>query len=313
MSRIGPALHRLGPILVLLAIGCVIPTHVPISEGAPRQHRILGVPFFSQVRSQCGPAALAMALSYAGTWTEPDAISEQVFTEARGGSFQFDVVGAARRRAHVPFPIQDWDHLLDEVVADRPVVVLQNLGLFWYPVWHFAVLIGFDLDASSVTLHSGRERARTIALATFARTWRRGSNWGRVILPPGELPTRISVEAALDAIQSFERTEQWEAAARSYIAVTERWPGSAPAQFALGNALYRAGDSRSSAAAFEAALRIEPSFMPALNNLAHVLAESGEKARALELLEVHRDRPGPWRDSILRTLEQIAEPDTADP
>ncbi len=65
------------------------------------------------------------------------------------------MIGAARRHGRVAYVISSPEELLVEVAAGNPVIVLQNLGLSWVPVWHYAVVIGYDGDADMVTLHSG--------------------------------------------------------------------------------------------------------------------------------------------------------------
>jgi hypothetical protein len=37
---------------------------------------------------------------------------------------------------------------LREVAAGNPVLVLQNLSFAWAPVWHYAVVMGYDADAA---------------------------------------------------------------------------------------------------------------------------------------------------------------------
>ena len=66
------------------------------------------------------------------------------------------------------YPLRDsLADLLREVAHGNPVIVFQNLGTRWLPRWHFAVVVGYDLQASKVILRSGTtERWRT-TLATF--------------------------------------------------------------------------------------------------------------------------------------------------
>ena len=66
------------------------------------------------------------------------------------------------------------------------MLVLQNLGFERVPVWHYAVVVGFDGD--DVILRSGTEQRRVERSARFLRSWQRGSNWAFVAVEPGELP-----------------------------------------------------------------------------------------------------------------------------
>jgi hypothetical protein len=54
------------------------------------------------------------------------------------------MIGAARRHGRLAYLITGPDSMFEEVAAGHPVIVLQNLGLSWYPVWHYAVVVGYD-------------------------------------------------------------------------------------------------------------------------------------------------------------------------
>jgi len=303
--RTAPIGLSLGAVLASLSIGCAAPGPRGLLADLPRAHAISDVPFFPQEEAECGPAALAMALRHAGAEVDPEDLSPMVFTRARRGSFQFDLVGAARRNGHVPYPVVGWQGLFAEVSAGRPVVVLQNLGFDWLPFWHFAVLIGFDRDAGTVTLHTGTREARSVPTYLFARTWRRASHWARVVLPPSELPELLGERSTLEAIAALEGTAEPTTSERAYAAVVERWPASGPAHLGLGNVRYRRGDLAGAEAAWRAGLEATPDFIPTLNNLAHLLGETGRSEEARALLESRLDGAGPWRPVLLRTLEGL--------
>ena len=96
-----------------------------------------------------------------------------------------------RRRAAPRPPCdarRDLPSLLGELAAGHPVMVLQNLGLDWYPQWHFAVAVGYDLSTNELALRSGEERRQLVSLDTFNRTWTRADHWALVVLPPDQLP-----------------------------------------------------------------------------------------------------------------------------
>jgi len=60
------------------------------------------------------------------------------------------MIAAARRNGFVAIELApNLSDLLAEIAAGNPVVVLQNLALDWYPAWHYAVAIGYDLKASA--------------------------------------------------------------------------------------------------------------------------------------------------------------------
>jgi hippurate hydrolase len=130
----------------------------------PVRAEVADVPFFAQDELQCGPASLAMALSWSGLPTTPDELVAQVYTEQRRGSLQLSIVAAARRRGRLAVRIDGLRELAAELAAGNPVLVLQILGLGWYPVWHYAVAIGYDTGGGQVVLHTGRGPARSVPM-----------------------------------------------------------------------------------------------------------------------------------------------------
>ncbi len=278
-------------LLVALLAGCAgAPQTRELLTGPPAQlpvhSEIAATPFFPQETFQCGPAALAMVLTHAGAAVHPDALTPQVFIPGRAGSLQPELIAAARRQGQLPYVLAPrLSDLLAEVSAGHPVLVLQNLALDWYPRWHYAVVVGFDLSEQVVVLRSGRERRRVVAMDTFERTWARGGRWALVTLPPAQVPKTATAEAFLRSVAAFEQLGQVALARTAYRAAAARWPANATAWLALGNAEYGLRAFTAAEQAWRRALSLAPDYPPALNNLAQLLAEQGRAAEALPLAE----------------------------
>lgn len=246
----------------------------------PRSVRLEHPPFHPQTALQCGPAALATALGAVGLEVTPEALSDQVFLPGRGGSLQTEMLAGARRQGAVATRIAPGlTSLLDEVAAGDAVVVLQNLGLSIAPFWHYAVVVGYDLDAGDILLRSGTERELWLSLATFDRTWARSGRWGFMALRPGRFPLSADEAAAVEAAVGFERAASPRQAAEAYAAGWMRWPMSLALGLGLGNARHAMGDLPGAAEAFEQVTRRHPASVPAWINLAWTRWQRGE-ARA---------------------------------
>lgn len=180
------------------------------------------MPFFPQDDLQCGPASLAMALSWSGLPTTPDELVAQVYTEQRQGSLQLSIVAAARRRGRLAVRIESVRELAAELAAGNPVLVLQNLGLGWYEVWHYAVAIGYDTESGQVVLHTGTRAARAVPMAVFERTWARSGYWGLVITAPDRLPALDDETRLRAAIAGLERAGRDAEAAQANAALAAR-------------------------------------------------------------------------------------------
>ena len=262
--------------------------------------------FHPQEDHQCGPAALATALEAAGVEISPDHLIEQVYLPEREGSLQVEMLASTRRNGGLPYLLRpELGDLLAEVRAGTPVVVLQNLGLAWFPVWHYAVVVGFDLVNRHIILRSGRERRQVLDLDTFARTWARGGHWAFVVMPAGKLPATAVEADYLASVAALERLGKTHAAQLSYAAALARWPLSLAAAIGLGNTAYARGDLATAEAMFLHASQGHPDSVVALNNLAHVL---GQRKRYREALAAARRAValgGPHMEEARRTLAEI--------
>ncbi|SEQ23626.1 Tetratricopeptide repeat-containing protein [Ectothiorhodospira magna] len=273
-------------VVVLLLTGCATPLQTPALRGdppdhLPRQVELKDTPFHPQDRYQCGPAALATALNAQGISITPQALVPEVYLPARQGSLQAEMLAATRARALVAWPVPPrMEALLQELAAGHPVVVLQNLGLNWAPHWHYAVVIGYDLDAGIVILRSGTIERHVNSLQRFERTWRRAGYWGFLTQPPDRLPATATPLSWLRAANDLERTGQQDAAVHAYLTATQTWPEHPVGWIGLGNAHYARGDLTGAEQAFRALIRQDPTAHAGWNNLAHVLHAQGCRARA---------------------------------
>lgn len=304
-------LAAIGVLAVGLLTGCASLESPRLQEDPgdlPPEAAVAGVPFYAQQDNYCGPASLAMVLSWAGEPVAQEEVAPQVFTPDREGAFAADVLAAARRRGYLAVPVTGLRELLAEVAGDRPVLVLQNLGLDWIPRWHFAVVVGYDLPAGELRLHSGRDAERTVALSTFERTWARAGRWGLVVLPPGRLPASADATAVLEAAVGLERAGQMAAAEQAYAAAAERWPQRLGAWIGLANARHGQGDARGAASALREGLEHHPGSAEAWNNLAVVLDELGEREAAVRAARRAVERAGGEAGPYRRTLEEVAAP-----
>jgi tetratricopeptide (TPR) repeat protein len=195
--------------------------------------------------------------------------------------------------------------MLTEVASGHPVIILQNLGLSWYPVWHYAVVVGYDLHQGTVILHSGLKSRKCLSLGVFDRTWARGDYWGLLVLPPSRLPATATRHEYISAVLGLEKARQWLAAIAGYSTALGRWPNSLSARMGLGNSYYAQGDLESAEAAFREATRGFPTEGSAFNNLAQVLWERGNQHEAMEAARRAVYLDGPLVEVYRRTLEEI--------
>ena len=308
-GKLGRTLHLLFSVaLAVTAAGCATlqrPAWPPVVETLPQRSEVAGVPFFAQEDYQCGPAAMAMALGRSGLRVTPEELTEKVYTARLRGSLQPAMIAAARRLGRLAYVISTPDALLREIAAGHPVVVLQNLGLDWVPVWHYAVVIGYDIPEGVVILHSGRDERLLTDWRVFENTWSRAGNWGLLVLRPEEMPATAKETAYVEAVIGLERAGSREVAARGYETALSRWPENLTALMGLGNSRYAMGDMIAAEGAFRRAAAAHPQSGAAWNNLADTLLRLGRKNEALAAVNRALELGGPEAGIYRQTLEEI--------
>jgi hypothetical protein len=274
-------------------------------SAGPSQVMVEGVPFVAQAEGHCGPAALAMALGWSGETVPPEGLAPDLITPMRGGTLEHDLLGTARAHGRLAVPIRGLEAVLVELAAGHPVLVLQNLALSWWPQWHYAVAVGYDLERGEVVLHSGMDQARRVDLNIFRRTFERAGERAIVVLPTTRLPASSDEVMVVEAAAGLERVGRSEAALASYDAVLARWPESGAARLGRGNALLAAGHLDRAEAAYRGLLADEPDSAVAWNNLAHLLMQRGSLDPAEEAARQAIKVGGPAAPTARLTLKEI--------
>jgi hypothetical protein len=312
----GRSARPAGALILWFLAGCATPQTDQLRDTAavlPARAEVADVPFYPQEDNYCGPAALAMALGWSGLPVTQDEVAAQVYTPEREGTLRSDIVAAARRHGRLAVPVEQLADLMAELAAGHPVVVFQNLGLGWFPVWHYAVAVGYDRGAGDLVLRSGPEPRRTTPLATFERTWARGDYWGLVVLPPDELPAAADEVSVFRAASGLEQAGKLPEAAAAYRAIAARWPDSVEPWIGLGNVAYATGDLGAAERAFRTATERHPEAAAAWNNLADVLGQLGRRAEAIAAAERAVSLGGPDLATYKATLKEVAAAASPDP
>lgn len=290
---------------------------VTLNQQLPRQAELTNTPFFPQEDYQCGPAALATALRAVDIQVTPEQLKPEVYISSRQGSLQIEMLAAARRHGAlaVLIPAQ-LEAVLQEVAAGNVVVVMQNLGLSWAPSWHYAVVVGYDLNRELVWLRSGTYPRFEMTLSAFERTWARSEHWGFVALPAGKLPASANSDDVAKALVAYEKNATLKQRRTAYQAAVQRWPTHLVLLMGLGNSAYQAKDFAAAEEAFQQAVNAHPDAAAAYNNLANVLLTLKRFKQAKQVAQLGLSKAG--RDKLLQqqlqqTLAEIQNGQTERP
>jgi hypothetical protein len=272
----------------------------------PPRIELLQVPFYRQDDFLCGPAALAMVFNAAGVQANVESVTPLVYLPGRQGSLQAEMLAATRRSGLVAYtPAPQLEDLLRELAAGTPVVVLVNFSFKVAPVWHYAVVVGYDLDQGKLVVRSAGRQRDLWSFAFLEFFWRDSDHWSMLALPPGRIPATATEAGFAAAVAALEQAGRPREARESYLALLSRWPASEPGLIGLGNSEYALKDLAGAERAFRRASEAHPASAAALNNLAHVLAAQGRLDEAESAARRAVALAGPLLPQARRTLESI--------
>jgi tetratricopeptide (TPR) repeat protein len=296
-----------GVIVLFGLLGCAAPQQkiALVALPIPLQVELSEVPFYTQEVHQCGPAALAMLLNAGGVEVMPQQLESQVYLPNREGSLQVEMLAATRRNGLLAYELQpELEAVLAEIAAGSPVLVLQNLAFSWYPVWHYAVVVGYDLHSEEIILRSGREQRQVMSIDHFASTWGHANNWAMVAVQPGSMPASATESAYVAAAVAFDKTAVSSHEALFSVALAH-WPNNLTALIGGGNACYQQGEMVCAEKYYQQATLSHPDSAIAFNNLSLVLVEQQRFSEALRAINHAIALGGATSSAANDTLEQI--------
>lgn len=264
------------------------------------------VPFFPQDDYQCGPSALATLLNWSGERVTPAQLTPSLYIPARKGSLQIELMAQSRSRGYLVYQVpSDLPSLYKELEAGHPVLVLQNLGLSWWPLWHYAVVIGINPKHDKVILRSGRDYKLIDSTRVFRNTWERAGAWGIVVVPPQQIPATAEVKGYVRAVAALEQTGQLKAAHAAYQTGVARWPQSLPLWLGLANTAYAQHDYAQAEQTLRDALLRFPQSAVLYNNLAMNLLAQDKLREAVAAAEQAVALGGSFAQQAQATLREV--------
>jgi tetratricopeptide (TPR) repeat protein len=183
--------------------------------------------------------------------------------------------------------------------------VLQNVALNWHPIWHYAVVVGYDLTQKNIVLRSGSERRQVLPFTTFEHTWARAGHWAMLALPPGQISRTASEADYVAAAVALEKTVVPKSAEAAYEAALKRWPRNLVARIGAGNVAYALGNIQQAEQHFRQATLDHPESSIAFNNLAQTLLDQQRYVDALASANSAMSLGGLHQRAVQDTLGQI--------
>jgi hypothetical protein len=245
----------------------------------PTRVELTDVPFVPQDDWYCGPAALSMVLQYGGAEASFAQVSPKLLLPARQGSLQLEMMAATRTFGRVPHVIEPTlQGLLRELAAGRPVIALENFGTSWYPLWHYSVVVGYDLEKQEVYRRSGLRQRVAVPMPIFEHVWMEEGYWAMVALAPDDTPTKPQAKAWREQLALTEPFLSAAAAGNAWRNYLATFPEDAIGLAGLGNSQHAQGNWNAAAESYRLALSQEPSNA----NLARLAQQVFTKAQATD-------------------------------
>jgi hypothetical protein len=216
------------------------------------------------------------------------------------------MVSSARQHDMLAYADQgDLLQLLSLISEDIPVIVLQNLGTTRYPLWHYALVFGYDLQAESVIVHTGRTERRIVPMDLFESTWRKGSYWLLAVLPPEKSSKYFNAFLYIKSAQDLMEVGKQDAAIRALESATYQWPDYWLSYFLLGNH-YLSDRPALALSWYKEGLDSGTKNPSYLNNYAYALIENDCNLQALDVIQeaISLEPDNPRLQDSLRDIRQ---------
>lgn len=146
---------------------------------------LLEVPLIKQQGNLCGPAAVAMVLSFYGVSTSQYEVAQETFTPGLKAALLSDLEnyvntlsGFRARSASLSI-----DGLEEMIRKGHPPIVLVDEGIGPYQAPHYMVVVGVDQSHDKIACHTRNNGNKVFRTRLFLKRWRKMNNLALIILP----------------------------------------------------------------------------------------------------------------------------------
>jgi len=294
-------------VVILLFAGCASKNYDYLSiDKSIVESKRLQLTIYPQEAYFCGPASLATLLNQQNVEFVYGDVIGTTFTPELNGSLQLEMKATARRYGLIPYTLSPGlAPVLSEVSNNTPVLILFNLGLTPLPVWHYAVVTGFDKAEKKVFLSAPKGDQTWMSFSDFEMFSQRGGSWAIVALKPPFLPIASPESEMVSAITDMYDVgykEQAKLAAINFVSV---YPASYLGSVMLANMYMNMQDYLNATTEYKRALALKPHDPVLLNNLAQSLMRENKLREAKQYALEAVDIGGIFSVEYQKTLEEI--------
>lgn len=226
----------------------------------------LDVPFVPSKTQDCGSTGLAMMQAFYGETPDAEGLYARLALPAKAGILRQDIQIEAQHLGFLDEVIVPSEaNLVTALADDKPVLVLQKLPSFSEQGWHYALVVGIDVEAKKVWLHTGESSFEEVPLRLFLRTLE-AKKWG-LVLHHESLPSSADeatfTRSVVRMIQRdrLGRAHHWLTQAKAQWSSNPRW------DWLMGNIAMKQKRYDLAKAAYQSSLRLDSDYALAWANL----------------------------------------------
>ncbi len=267
-------------LILFLFSGCLSTKFTHSLRNKNYQGHYVPVSFISQKGHRCGPAALAMVLNYWEKNITQKEIAKELYLPNLRGSLTFDLESYPRKFGLYSYSYQEnLSELKEKLNKDVPMIVLLGTGSFFYRVYHYALVVGYWDEENMVVMHSGKEKDCLMRYNSFLEKWKVADCWALVVCPPEKITWSLSREESCNLARFYFDSANQD----------------------LEKELFE-----KAAARYRKAIKLNPEFADAYNNLAWVYYQQRKNlSEAINLVRKALKLNPAHKTYYLDTLKQI--------
>jgi hypothetical protein len=185
-------------------------------QGLPERVELNGVPAFRSETYQSGPSALASMLSQQGIVITPGLLDKPLHLPGAEADLERNMQVLAREYGMLVYPLEDrLPALLTQVAAGYPVMARLTEGSTFWAEPRYVVVVGYNLQKSTVLLRSGMSRRLPMSFSVFESAWKSADHWAILIQRPSQLPAKVDAQRWQQAANATAQAGQEQAAAQA--------------------------------------------------------------------------------------------------
>lgn len=243
------------------------------------------VPDVRVVDTRGAVSALASLLSFWGPRTSAEQARGLYNEFAKTWGEAAAVALVAQRRGCWAVALHGSPELLKERLrAGVPVLIDLPIDLRKGNWRRFSLAVGYDDDQQIYLCHEGRSEPVKYTYSGLDRWWKRTGYWMMVVCPPERATWTLSAEELLSRGRYFDAADRLQEAEDDLDRAVALDPGNSAIYVSSANVDRRRGHLGEAEAMYRKALEVNPGDSRAMNNLAYLLADSGDEFTEAETL-----------------------------